>query len=75
MPIPVILTNVSSQLSMVSVCIKLLNYCAGKQHPEATDVEQVGDESAPGVQVRIVQFGKDCIKLQFFKGCLDNVIV
>ena len=41
-----------------------------KQHPEA-DVEQVGDESASGVQVRIVQFGKDCIK--FFKGCLDNV--
>ena len=51
-----------------------------KQHPEATDVEQVGDESASGVQVRIVQFGKDCIKLQFFKGCFRqcysvNVII
>ena len=45
-----------------------------KQHPEA-DVEQVGDESASGVQVRIVQFGKYCIKLQFCKGCLDNVTV
>ena len=46
-----------------------------KKHPEDTDVEQVGDESASGVQVRswIVHFGKDCIKSQFFKGCLDNV--
>jgi len=29
-----------------------MNYCAGKKHPEDTDVEQVGDESASGVQVR-----------------------
>ena len=31
------------------------------------------DESATGVQVRLAHFGKDCIKLLFFKGCLENV--
>lgn len=46
-----------------------------KQQPEATDVEQGDDESASGVQMRrlIVHFGKDSIKMLFFKGCLDNV--